>query len=224
MELARSALIGSACLTVSDALVVRDLAIKTIPALRHSYANGILRALANGGPVNIHDLVASTPKEELFKGPTANFEQRAQVDLLRLPYWYRSIFRRLAGGRLVFAQQLVLRVERSGSVRAPDESLQLRHRSAASRLMRQRRGGGPTSITTSRRRFGRSVRTARSASSPRRRAPRVPEYGSDMNAKVLLCIPLGAATSSRAVAAAASMRAMRITISSASPRRSKTSR
>jgi len=55
------------------------MTIKTIPALRHSYANGILRALESRGAISIRDLIASTPNEELFKGSTVNVEQRAQA-------------------------------------------------------------------------------------------------------------------------------------------------
>ena len=56
--------------------------MRTLPALRHSYAGGILRALDERGPISLTDLIESVPKEDLFKGNTTNFQSRAQ-SLLR---------------------------------------------------------------------------------------------------------------------------------------------
>ena len=52
--------------------------MRTLPALRHSYAGGILRALAEQGPISLADLIESVPKQDLFKGNTENFEGRAR--------------------------------------------------------------------------------------------------------------------------------------------------
>ncbi len=55
--------------------------MKSLRALKPSYANGILRSLADRSPVAIADLVRVVPREELFKGPTKTLERRA-YDLL----------------------------------------------------------------------------------------------------------------------------------------------
>jgi hypothetical protein len=56
--------------------------MKAIPALRQSYANGLLTSLAVRGPSTIEQLVASVPSNELFKGNTTHPDQRAR-DLLQ---------------------------------------------------------------------------------------------------------------------------------------------
>src|SRR4051812_30821416 len=52
--------------------------MKPIPALRHSYANRILEALAENGPSTVSTLLASVDGGSLFKGNPAHPENRAR--------------------------------------------------------------------------------------------------------------------------------------------------